>query len=246
MTQSSEECQWRCRLRQAGDALDENLVRQAYDVFRRAFGVEPDRGVESVRHRLQNATVLGLLHDRSGNLQGFACYSVPDEPLDDAHFLWGDGMAIAPAMQGRGLSLDAIESACALFPGRIFGWIGGRTQNPVVFRRYARFGKVFPFDATYATGEGRTVLRYLRKHVTEVRELAALDPNTGICPHAYSWSYPQDYIAKADGTERFEAQLSRFGFNRSNGDAVIVATRLTKPLHGGVHPGQPIAHARGR
>jgi hypothetical protein len=230
MKQRSETCEWQCRLRQPDDVLDEDLVRQAYEVFRDAFGFEPNRGVESIRQRLQNATVLGLLRDSSGTVLGFACYSVPDEPLAGTHFLWGGGMAIAPVLQRRGLSVGVIERACALFPGRVFGWMGGRSQNPIVFQRYARFGKTFPFDATYADGEGRSVLEYLRGHIAEVRESDGLDPATGICPHAYRWSYAADYLARAAGAERFEAQLGRDGFDRSRGDAVIVTTKLRTPI----------------
>lgn len=232
MKSAAEKYRWQCQRRDAGDSLDENLVRQAYEVFRSAFGFEPKHGVESIRQRLGNATVLGLLRDPSATVHGFACYSVPDEPLGGTSFLWGDGMAIAPALQGRGWSLGVVKSACALFPGRVFGWMGGRTQNPVVFRRYARFGTVFPFDATYASSEGRTVLAYLRQHISEVRDLTELDSATGVCPGAYRWSHSLDYLAKVDGAEQFEAQLRRFGFNRSNGDAVIVATKLTTPIVG--------------
>jgi hypothetical protein len=225
-----ETCHWQCRLRQPDKALDEDLVRQAYEVFRYAFGFEPVHGIESVRHRLLNATVLGLLRDATGAVQGFACYSVPDMPLAGAHFLWGDGMAIAPAVQGRGLSLGVVERACALFPGRAFGWMGGRSQNPIVFQRYARFGKTFPFDATYAEGEGRFVLNFLRQHIAEVRESDDVDPISGLCPRAYRWSYAADYLSRAAGADRIEAQLRRFGFDRSRGDAVIVTTKLTMPI----------------
>lgn len=72
-----------------------------------------------------------------------------------------------------------------------------------------------------------------------MREVAELDPITGICPRAYRWSHAPDYLAKVAGADRFEAQLPRLGFNRSNGDAVIVATGLMKPIHGGIHPRQP-------
>jgi hypothetical protein len=170
--------EWHCRRLSPADALDPVLVQQVHDVFRVAFGFEPTHGLDSIRYRLRNSTVLGLLRDGSDGVHGFACYSVPSVPLGGEHFLWGDGMALLPEVQGRGLTQGFVERACALFPGRQFGWMGGRTQNPVVFRWHAKFGRVFPFDGSYAQPEGRRVLRYLREHVAEVREATAVDADT--------------------------------------------------------------------
>jgi hypothetical protein len=222
--------EWHCRLLTPADAFDGVLVRQVYDVFRLAFGFEPTQGLDSIRYRLRNSTVLGLLRDESEGVVGFACYSVPSVPLGESYFLWGDGMALRPEVQGRGLTRGFIERACALFPGRLFGWMGGRTQNPVVFRWHAKFGRVFPFDGTYAEPEGRRVLRYLREHVAEVREAAAVDAVTGICRHAYRWTYRDRYLAQARATEPFEEQLRRWTFNRAHGDALILVAKLDVPI----------------
>jgi hypothetical protein len=222
--------EWHCRLLSPADAFDAVLVQQVHDVFRAAFGFEPAQGLDSIRDRLRNSTVLGLLRAESADVHGFACYSVPSVPLGETYFLWGDGMALMPGVQGRGLTQGFIERACALFPGRRFGWMGGRTQNPVVFRWHAKFGRVFPFDGTYAEPEGRRVLRYLREHVAEVREAAMVDDITGICRGAYRWTYRPAYLAHARATEPFEQQLRTWAFNRDQGDALILVARLDAPI----------------
>jgi GNAT superfamily N-acetyltransferase len=224
--------EWHCRLLSHSDALDAGLVQQVYDVFRGAFGFEPTQGLDSIRYRLRNSTLLGLLRDGLGGVHGFGCYSVPSVPLGDAYFLWGDGMALMPDVQGRGLTRGLMERACSLYPGRLFGWMGGRTQNPVVFQRYAKFGRVFPFDGTYAEPEGRHVLRYLREHVAEVREAGKIDEVTGICRGAYRWTYLQEYLAQVRANERFEQQLRGWGFNRAHGDALILVVKLDVPIQG--------------
>lgn len=221
---------WHCRLLTSDAALDDALVQQVYDVFRGAFGFEPSQGPDSIRHRLRSSTVLGLLRDESGDLQGFGCYSMPDVPLGGTYFLWGDGMAVRPAFQGRGLTRGFVEGACSLFPGRRFGWMGGRTQNPVMLRWHAKFGRVFPFDATYAEPEGRAVLLFLREHVAEVRGAAELDEVTGICRRAYRWTYPQEYLDRVGTTEQFEQKLQHWNFRRADGDAIVVVTKLDTPL----------------
>jgi hypothetical protein len=223
-TMMADRYEWQCRLLSPADALDDGLVQQVFDVFRRAFGFEPRHGLDSIRYRLRNSTILGLLRDESEAVHGFACYSVPSVPLRGAYVLWGDGMALMPEVQGRGLARSFAERACALFPGRSFAWMGGRTQNPVVVRWHATLGRVFPFDGTYAEAEGGEVLRYLREHVAEVREATSIDAETGICRGAYQWTYRPEYLAQVRDADRW-------AFNRAHGDALILVAKLDVPIH---------------
>src|SRR5688572_24372609 len=199
--------EWHCRLLSPSDALDRVLVQQVYDVFRGAFGFEPSKGLDSIRYRLRNSNVLALLRDQSGDARGFVFYSVPSVPLGGTYFLWGDGMALMPEMQGKGLTHGFIDRVCSLFPGRSFQWTGGRTQNPIMFRWHAKSAQVFPFDRTYDDPEGRQVLRFLREHVPEVREASSIDNVTGIWRGAYRWTYSQEYLARVRANEPFEERL---------------------------------------
>ena len=137
-------------------------------------------------------------------------------------------------VQGKGFaSRRLFEEACSLFPGRTFGWIGGRTQNPLVMSRYANFGEVFPFDIPYIDDFGKKLMDFLLMHVTGIQQAAekgALDPYTGICRGVYHEGKLGNYATSIEGTERFEQMLRRWSFERDGGDAIVVVSRLHEPI----------------
>lgn len=221
---------WRFRLLQAADAANDRLVVRLRELVVEAFGVESLPELEAIRDPLRQCTALGLLVADNAAIDGFALYSVPTVPLHGQYLLWEDGIALAKSVQGRGYSSRAFAAAFALFPATTFGWLGGRAQNPVVFRRYAALGRVLPFELGYGTAAGSAVMSYLRTHVAEVRDAPTLEPSTGICRAAYGWAHAPEFPVSVAGVEPFEAWLAAHDFRRSDGDAVVVVSRLREPV----------------
>src|SRR5437870_747730 len=125
-------------------------VSDVLSIFRRGFGIEPKWRPEDVKVAAERSSVCGFLLDDAKHPVGYAFFSMPDEPLDDTHLLWEDAVCLDNEFQARGLagSHRLWPTVCNFRPGRIFGWIGGRTQNPAVVRRYQTVcgdQRIYPF-----------------------------------------------------------------------------------------------------
>ena len=118
-----------------------------------------------------------------------------------------------------------------MYANRVYGWIGGRTQNPLVFLRYAKLGTVYPFDQLYTNDLGISVMKYLLENIAEVKEFKdRLNLNTGICRGVYPEGKLGDYPISIKGGEHYEKLLRIWRFNRENGDAIITVVKLTNPI----------------
>lgn len=199
-----------------------DLPLAIHNVFCDGFEID-GWSLSGIETSLQRCDMLGLLLDQQRSICGYALYSVPQHPFCGASLLWEDSICLKKKAQGKGFSTKAIELALALYPGRAFGWLGGRTQNPVIMRRYSRQGTTFPFDIGYEEQEGPRLIQFLLQNVPEVRAPKSFNIRTGICSGVYRrrlGNYPWH-----DQGE-FERHLLRSGFDRDKGDAVVVVARL--------------------
>lgn len=235
---------WNFQTLHGDTAINEADVEQILATFRDGFALPGGWSLAGVHEALQRSTVLGLLRDAEGMVFGYAFYSIPQAMLDGTYLLWEDALCLRRAVQGCGYTRSLVRKVCDLFPDRAFGWVGGRTQNPVVMLRYAGMGgTLFPFLQAYDSAEGRALLGFLLEHLEEVRqphEAGTLDAATGICRAVYPEGRLGNYPVDCDGAALFERQLADWGFDRERGDAVLIVTHLVEPLNfpsevGGLH-----------
>lgn len=212
---------------------DDQFVRSIHDVYLDAFGLQEGWSLEGIRKALLRSNVRGLLSSDYGEICGYAIYSVPALPLLGNSMIWEDAIALKKKIQNRKLSKQVIGHILSLFPERKFGWLGGRTQNPAVIKRYKKLGILFPFDISYSLHEGKAVMDYLLQNIEEVREVQALDKENGICRAIYRRRLG-DYKTEISGTERFEEQLRKWDFDREKGDAVIVISKLHQVIQNSI------------
>lgn len=222
-------CEWRFQSLHGHSEFDDTVVGAILDVFRDGFDLPDGWSIESVRKDLNSSSVVGLLFSPDDKLQGYAFYFAPSVPLDGAHLLWENAICLRKEVQGKGYTKSVLQNASNVLHAMTFGWVGGRTQNPVVIKRYSKLGRIFPFDASYETGEGKIVMSYLLKHVEQVGA-SSIDLTNGICRRAYRYGQLGNYPTDVVGTERFETQLQNWNFRRDEGDAVAVVSRLRYPL----------------
>jgi hypothetical protein len=207
-------------------------VKEFHRVCVDSFGIERDWDSENIT-KFRQSTLLGKLLDQTEELCGIAYYSVPEKELENSYLLWENGICIVKKAQHLGLSNIAIEKAKLLFPEGIFGWFGGKSQNPKIFLRYQKLGKTFPFEQLYATPEGQTLMTFLVENIEELKYLSIsgkLNLSSGICTDDYS-QYLGDYSISLKGAESFENHLKKLGFNRLEGDSVVVIAKLENITH---------------
>ena len=208
----------------------ETWVGDIQRIFCNGFERRKEWPVESIRRKLDHSSLLGFLIDEADSNTatfGYAIYHVPDNLLNGKALLWEEAICLVKNMhiRGKGLANTAITNAIGHFPNLRFGFIGGRTQNPLVFRRYSEFGKLFPFDITYTSDEGRDLMLFLKSHITDVSNAKQIDPLTGICQGQYSEGRLGNYEVSVRGTEQFELKLKEWEFDRDRGDALIVVAK---------------------
>jgi hypothetical protein len=213
--------------------IADKVVKELHQVCVKGFGLDSDEWATDNRLMLSQSTILGRLLNQQRKVFGIAFYSAPDVFLDGTHFLWEDGICLVKEAQRKGYSWTAIEQAVKMFPERIFGWVGCRTQNPAMFLRYAKLGKTFPFDELYDTVNGERVMNFLLENIAEVQEVSALNNlnrRNGICTEVYPQGRLGDYSIELDGAEPFEKQLKQWEFQRDTGEAVLIVSCLRKSL----------------
>jgi hypothetical protein len=218
---------WLWRRLHGERAVSTEIVAQIQDIFRDGFNRNKGWGEDSIRKRLSNSGVLGLLETRDGLPSGYAIYSSPEEKLDGGFVLWEDAICIRRSLQGKGASrtVDLLKELASAF-GREFAWFGGVTQNPAVYKRYARLGRVFPVDEPFASNDGKQLLEFLYKNVPQVKDRSEkLDDASGAFKGIYSGRLGQ-YEVGMPGAEAFEEYLRRQNVNREAGDAVLLVSKL--------------------
>lgn len=208
---------------------DYALAESIHKIFLDGFGLKEGWSTEGIKKALMRSTMLGLLVDPKGNTWGYAMYTIPDAPLMGTYFLWEDAICLKKDAQGKGFSSNVWGMILSFYSNRKFGWVGGRTQNPLVIKRYSKFGYLYPFESTYDHGEGKLVMDYLGRHIAEVRDVKQLDRNNGICHSVYREGKLGDYSMSVTGAVAWEKQLSERGFQRERGDAVIIVAKLARP-----------------
>jgi len=214
-----------------GISPEDDIATSIHQVFLDGFALQKGWSIESIKKAFTRSKILGLLVNLNQEICGYAFYSVPDHPLQGTYLLWEDGICLKKEAQGKKLSSQAWKLACSFFSTRKFGWIGGRTQNPLVIKRYAKLGVLFPFQITYAEGEGKLIMDYLSRYIAEVRDVKHLERDTGICRQVYKEGRLGDYSIQIDGADEYEKLLHAWNFQRENGDALIVVTKLSNTLH---------------
>jgi hypothetical protein len=205
-------------------------VRDIQRIFKDGFGLPSDWRSESIRRKLGHCSLFGFLSEKekpNATALGYAVYSIPNEPFRGRCILWEEAICIVKdaRIRGMGLSFAALRNAMACFPELDFGFVGGRTQNPVIFKRYASLGKLFPFDFGYSSEEGRDIMRFLKSHIPDTD---SAEETTGISRKQYREGKLGDYRVHIEGGERFESWLEERQFDRDNGDAIILVAELGK------------------
>jgi len=217
--------EWTFRTLPGSAKLDTDIPQRIHDVYLDGFDLESGWSLEKVETSLGRCDALGLVLGSNQEVYGYALYCIAPLPLQGRWFLWEDAICLRREAQRFGLAAKALAQVRALYSGRDFGWIGGRTQSPIVMRRYSRLGPLFPFDRPYTDEEGMELMDFMLQHIAEVREAKALDRTTGICAGQYGRTLGRHPHAVA-GTEAFEDRLAQWGFSRSAGDAVVVVARV--------------------
>lgn len=217
---------WRFELPPAPLGLDDSVVASVLNVFRKGMPSPQGWHVPGAERSVRTAD-LALLLLEDDALVGYALYKaipVPGDPIGRC-VLWEESICFLPAYTGKKYGNDALTAALLLMePHRSIGWIGGRTQNPIVLRRYGRFargrGRLLPFGASYDDdkadrGALAAVTAVVGGHWKEGPD------RFGITRGTYSegklGNYPED-VAGAEGYNEF---LRERGFDRDAGDAVI-------------------------
>ena len=209
---------------------DDALTESMHKIFLDGFGLKEGWSIGGIKKALMRSTILGLLVDPKGNTWGYAMYTIPDEPLMGTYFLWEDAICLKKDAQGKGFSSIVWGMILSFYSNRKFGWVGGRTQNPLIIKRYSNFGTLFPFDFTYAQSDGKLIMDFLCQHIAEVRDVEYLKKETGICRRVYSEGRLGDYpIPSEKDILKFEKRLSDWNFQRENGDAIVVVAKVENP-----------------
>jgi hypothetical protein len=216
-------------LQEVQDAPAE-LILVLRQIFADGFGLTTLWQEEDAQHALTRSTILGLLQNPTGQIGGYAFYTLPEAPLLGSHLLWEDAVCLRKSLQGQGYAGHKLFACIREYLNdRTVGWLGGRTQNPIVMRRYARFGETLPFNALY--DEQPQVMNYLIEHIAEVQSAQQrMDKRTGICRQVYPEGRLGDYPTDVPGTEKYQDLLKSWGFSPERGDAVVVLTHLNEPL----------------
>lgn len=222
--------EWRFETSKRPWGYDEGFLKSIHMVYLDGFGKSEGWSLKGIEAVITRSSVRAFLSKRE-EVIGYAFYTVPARTLDGTHLLWENAICLKKDAQRNGLTTGIIEKVVRLFPNKKFGWIGGRTQNPLVFKRYSDLGKIFPFDAQYDTEDGKQIMDFLLKHINQAQDSSdkrLLDLSNGICRRAYPDGRLGDYSTDVVGAEAFEKQLLDWGFKRESGDAVLVVSRLSQ------------------
>jgi hypothetical protein len=228
-TNNTHEMIWSFHFLDHGTKVNKNLLHQCNVVCADGFGGSLRDWEESNKEKLSSSTIFGILADGQGGIYGIAYYFIPDDLIFDSHLIWEEGICLMHSVQGQGYAKKAVEKAISLFPDFKFQWLCCTTQNPSMFIRYSKYGKkLFPFDESYETSEGKSIMDFLCKHMKNLRTIDrnTLNVGNGICKSFYGHGRLGNYLINLPGAERFNKKLQEWGFQRESGDAIIMALNL--------------------
>ncbi|NEP56569.1 MAG: hypothetical protein F6K31_06035 [Symploca sp. SIO2G7] len=225
--------------------ITDDIASQIHQVFFNGMGLSRGWSFESIKATLSELTLLGLLYDESHNLLGYAFYVVPETPiLNDTYLLWQGAFCLSKKVQGHLATMyikvlnQVVYTLSAKepnkFAGKTFSWIGCRTQNPVVLLAHKRVARaVYPFDVTYETDNGMQLIDFLSRNISEVQKASVdskLNKTNGICKRVYSEGILGDYRFPSQDYYCFEQKLKEWGFQRNEGDTLVVVAQLKEGI----------------
>jgi len=202
-----------------------HLAPQILDVYEDGMGSK-GWSIAEIAKQKTASTLLGLLEDSDKDIFGYCFVTIPAALFQRRKILWIDACSISRDLQSEGYYKKAIKKVIGLYDRNSFGYLGGRTQNPVIMYSHDKYceGKFLPFDDLYPD----ELMQFLIMNIPEVREVGEnLDKEKGLCKKAYNGilgEYPKG-LSKGRCSQ-FEEELKTFGFNRDEGDAIIVLKEL--------------------
>lgn len=221
------------------------------DVFENAFGRKPS-GTAWATDDIGSLDLLGLLRSVDGDAVGYAKFRRALRQCDGRPVLWLDAAAVSKQHQSRGHVTRAFADAAALLLGhRVPHWLGGRTQNPSVYRLFAgsaNHGRLVhpidPIPSAIADDDPYIwprLLAYLRSdaipqlnnRVRRPLDFEIVD-EFGVCRGAYHGVRLGDYAVDTASTSRtapFETYVARRGVDRDAGDAVALMVLIASGVH---------------
>ena len=214
-----------------GQELSNDFAKQIRSVFLDGFGFPPDANawsIEGVKKDFRISNLLAILQDEiTKKIFGYSMFYIPENPLfDDKYILWNNATALRQEIHGKGYySLGFFHEVVKKFPDKQIGWAGGRSQNLLIYLRYSKLGKLFPFAEQYNTDEGKQLMTFLKRNVDEVHS-QAVNENNGIAFNVYKEGVLGDFRDDIVDTKIFEEKLKKWNFNRENGDTLVVCVKL--------------------
>jgi hypothetical protein len=206
-------------------SFENDIAPKILRVFQEGMEME-GWSIEKIIKQKNESTHLGLLEDGK-NILGYCFVTIPDNLFQEKKILWIDACCIIKQFQEHGFYDIAIKNLLAL---NRFGWIGGRTQNPVIFylldnKSGNPKGKLLPFDN--ANKYPDELMNFLLANILQVKNHAdILNRETGLCKQIYKvgilGKYPLDFKKDKKRSSRLEIELIKIGLNRLEGDAIIV------------------------
>ena len=223
---------WNFRVLNQENSIDDEIVKNIQNIFINGFGLKNGWNKKSIETRLLNSTILGLLTNKTNEIFGYVIYDIPKKLFENKHFLWTSSMCIVKELQGKGFSKQAFKDLNHFiksnneYKNYQFGWIGGRTQNPIVIKKYQQYERIYPFNFTYESSEGQKIIEYIINNINEIKHVQHLTLKYGICHKVYNSGKLGDYSVNIKTMNELEKQLKNWGFNRNNGDSIIVTSQL--------------------
>ncbi len=207
------------------------IVAKVIDVFNDGMK-QGEWKPHNVKRQLNSSHILGLLEDERGNAYSYFFATIPKQRFNGRHLLWIDACSVRQKFQKYGHFLKGIEVIKTIYTQYDFGYVGGRSQNPIVFRTLDKLSSnpYYPFDKLYTP----EIIAFLKSTIkNEVKRPSentsqGLNVENGIVTNAYWHKKLGDYKVDLnnDGILGYEKKLSKWNFDRCNGDAVVLFKEL--------------------
>ncbi len=222
---------WNFKKRKEYDLIIDETVNKLIDIFNDGMG-QSEWKPNKVKRQLKSSHVLGLLEDEQGKSYSYFFATIPRRKLNEKNLLWIDACSVRMKYQKFGLFAKAIEQLKTSYPKYNFGFAGGRSQNPIVFKIIDKLSDkaFYPFDKLYSIEQIEFLKETIKNEVGRPsnNKDQHLNQENGILTNAY-WhrrlgNYPVDLNNEI--VLRYEKKLSSWNFDRCNGDAVVLLKEL--------------------
>lgn len=210
----------------------ENTIAKITDLFNDGMGQEGWKPYK-IKRQLKSSHVLGFLEDEYGKDFSYFFATIPKKRFDGKHLLWIDACSVRQRFQRNGIFSKGVEEIKNIYKKYNFGYVGGRSQNPIVFRTIDKLSSdiYYPFDKLYPS----EMINFLKdtiknevKRPSETKE-QGLNLENGIVTNAYWGKKLGNYKVDLNNEDilRYEKKLSEWGFDRCNGDSVIILKQIS-------------------